>query len=129
MRAPDAGPLDSGTGLALEDASLLRQQCYVNGAWLDASSGATLPVNNPATGAPLVSQKDGKRHYEIFRGESKDGGRSFVFQPLTRDSTADNLRPIVPRTDDGREIVLWLRGVYRSYTDYELEVVGSFPGR
>jgi succinate-semialdehyde dehydrogenase/glutarate-semialdehyde dehydrogenase len=53
MRAPDAGRLVAKTGLALEDPSLLRQQCYVNGAWLDATSGATLPVENPATGAAL----------------------------------------------------------------------------
>ena len=53
MRAPDAGRLVARTGLALEDPSLLRQQCYVNGAWLDATSGATLPVENPATGAAL----------------------------------------------------------------------------
>src|SRR5512134_2886383 len=53
MRALDAGRLVAGTGLALADPSLLRQQCYVNGAWLDAASGVTLPVNNPATGAAL----------------------------------------------------------------------------
>jgi len=39
--------------LKLEDPSLLRQQCYVDGAWRDAAGGATLPVNNPASGAPL----------------------------------------------------------------------------
>ena len=37
---------------------------------------------------------------------------------------ADNLRPIVPRAERPEPIVLWLRGTYRSYTDYDLEVVG-----
>ena len=53
MRARDDSRLAGTTPLKLEDPSLLRQQCYVNGAWLDASGGATLPVENPATGAPL----------------------------------------------------------------------------
>ena len=35
---------------ALKDPSLLRQQCYVDGAWRDADNGGTHPVVNPATG-------------------------------------------------------------------------------
>jgi succinate-semialdehyde dehydrogenase/glutarate-semialdehyde dehydrogenase len=53
MRAKDDSRLAKSGGLVLEDPSLLRQQCYVNGAWLDAAGGATLPVQNPATGAEL----------------------------------------------------------------------------
>ncbi|MDX1486204.1 MAG: NADP-dependent succinate-semialdehyde dehydrogenase [Alphaproteobacteria bacterium] len=34
----------------LKDASLFREQCYVNGAWLDAEDGEVIEVNNPATG-------------------------------------------------------------------------------
>jgi succinate-semialdehyde dehydrogenase / glutarate-semialdehyde dehydrogenase len=34
----------------LRDEFLLRQKAYVNGAWLDADEGGTLPVTNPATG-------------------------------------------------------------------------------
>jgi hypothetical protein len=83
---------------------------------------------DPVTGAPLVSRADGKRHYEIFRGQAREGGRGFHFEPVTRDSTVDNLRPIVPRTGDRRELLLWLRGSYRSYTDYALEVVAIGVG-
>ncbi|WP_374358175.1 aldehyde dehydrogenase family protein, partial [Chitinimonas sp.] len=36
--------------LNLKDPSLLRQQCYIDGQWLDAYSGETIAVNNPATG-------------------------------------------------------------------------------
>jgi len=39
--------------MKLKDSSLLRQQCYVNGAWVDAMGGAKLPVTNPATGEQL----------------------------------------------------------------------------
>ncbi len=36
--------------LKLKDPSLLRQQCYVDGAWIDADAGGKLEVTNPATG-------------------------------------------------------------------------------
>jgi len=39
--------------MKLKDASLFRQQCYVNGGWVDATGGATIDVTNPATGAKL----------------------------------------------------------------------------
>ena len=36
--------------LNLQDAKLLRQQCYLDGQWLDADSGQSIAVHNPATG-------------------------------------------------------------------------------
>jgi succinate-semialdehyde dehydrogenase/glutarate-semialdehyde dehydrogenase len=33
----------------LQDKSLFRQQCYIDGAWADADGGATIDVTNPAT--------------------------------------------------------------------------------
>ena len=39
--------------IALKDGALLRQQCYIDGQWVDADSGATLAVVNPATGARI----------------------------------------------------------------------------
>jgi succinate-semialdehyde dehydrogenase/glutarate-semialdehyde dehydrogenase len=36
--------------IALKDAALLRQQCYVDGAWIDADAGGRVEVTNPATG-------------------------------------------------------------------------------
>ena len=53
MRAKDDSRLAGGSTLRLEDPSLLREQCYVNGAWLDAPGRASIPVHNPATGAAL----------------------------------------------------------------------------
>jgi hypothetical protein len=82
---------------------------------------------DPSTGGPLVSSADRKRHWEAFKGETKDGGRSWRFHPVTRDSAADNLRPMVPRATGPGEVLLWLRGTYRSYTDYSLEAVGLLP--
>jgi len=39
--------------ITLKDSSLLRQQCYVDGEWIDARSGQKVDVTNPATGAVL----------------------------------------------------------------------------
>jgi len=36
--------------ISLKDPSLLRQQCYVDGAWIDADAGGRIEVTNPATG-------------------------------------------------------------------------------
>ncbi len=34
----------------LSDASLLREQCYINGEWVDADSGLTIEVTDPSNG-------------------------------------------------------------------------------
>jgi len=39
--------------IALKDPSLLRQQCYVDGKWIDADDGGSMPVVDPATGMPV----------------------------------------------------------------------------
>jgi len=39
----------------LKDPRLFRQQCYLDGQWQDAETGATLAVTNPATGETLGS--------------------------------------------------------------------------
>ncbi|MGE0715300.1 MAG: NADP-dependent succinate-semialdehyde dehydrogenase [Alphaproteobacteria bacterium] len=39
--------------MQLNDPSLFRQKCYVDGAWVDADGGGTIPVNNPATGETI----------------------------------------------------------------------------
>ncbi|HEY0352750.1 MAG TPA: NADP-dependent succinate-semialdehyde dehydrogenase [Enterovirga sp.] len=44
--------IKSGTR-AIKDASLFRQQAYLDGAWVDADGGATIDVDNPATGDVL----------------------------------------------------------------------------
>jgi hypothetical protein len=67
---------------------------------------------HPATGQPLVSAADGKRHHELFRGTSRDGGATWGWEPVTANSTTDNLRPIVPKWEDPRTALVWMRGTY-----------------
>jgi hypothetical protein len=63
-------------------------------------------------------------HYEIFEGTTSDGGTSWNWLPVTYESSVDNLRPIVPRNANGTTILLWIRGKYNSYTDYNTRIVG-----
>ncbi|MBT6882741.1 MAG: aldehyde dehydrogenase, partial [Rhodospirillaceae bacterium] len=39
--------------MQISDPKLFRQQCYIDGAWVDADSGETQNVTNPATGKIL----------------------------------------------------------------------------
>ena len=39
--------------MKLNDPRLFREQCFIDGGWVAADSGGTLPVRNPATAAPL----------------------------------------------------------------------------
>jgi hypothetical protein len=69
---------------------------------------------HPITGEPLISRADGRRHRELFQGKTTDRGRTWAWKPLTADSTADNLRPIVPKWQDPRTALVWMRGEYRN---------------
>jgi len=39
--------------ITLKDPSLLRQQCHVDGQWIEADDGGSKPVIDPATGIPI----------------------------------------------------------------------------
>ena len=41
------------TTFSLQDQDLFRRQAYIGGRWCDSDTGATLEVNNPATGEIL----------------------------------------------------------------------------
>jgi hypothetical protein len=70
---------------------------------------------DPVTGQPLVSRADGKRHHEIFRGVTGDDGATWTWTAVTRDSDADNLRPLVPIWNDRRTALVWMRGSYPTH--------------
>ena len=138
------------TGAAWEDGEIAfagsrlyaGEDDYTGGVALvpDDPTSVFISTNaDPATGTPLVSAADGKRHWELYRGtlatpdeagHARPGvGRVWRWEAVTRDSTFDNLRPVVPRAEGRPPILLWLRGTYRAYTDYDLEVVGLLPAR
>jgi succinate-semialdehyde dehydrogenase / glutarate-semialdehyde dehydrogenase len=55
--------------MKLKDPALLGEQCYIDGGWVAAESGARLPVRNPADGAivahvPLLGAAETRRAIE-----------------------------------------------------------------
>ncbi|MCU1354500.1 MAG: hypothetical protein JWM05_3709, partial [Acidimicrobiales bacterium] len=79
---------------------------------------------HPATGVPLTSAADGKVHFEIFEGTSPDAGMTWTWTAVTHDSSSDNIRPIIPVPRDGHWALLWLKGSYPDFFQYDLDVVG-----
>ena len=72
---------------------------------------------DPVTGQPLISSADGKRHWELFHGRTRDGGATWQWTPLTQNSTVDHLRPLVPIWNDpqNRVALVWMSGDYPTH--------------
>jgi hypothetical protein len=99
---------------------------YTGLAVLDPTDASVVYIStnaNPTSGAALMSAGDGRRHYEIFRGTTANAGESWQWTQMTTGSTLDNLRPIVVTDGGARKVLLWLRGTYRAYTDYQQQVM------
>jgi hypothetical protein len=85
------------------------------------SSNAANPFNlGDISNVPLKPNA----RYELYRGVTSDGGQTFSWEPLTVDSAADNLRPIVPENHGYDRALLWFNGTYNSYTNFSTEVLG-----
>jgi hypothetical protein len=90
---------------------------------LDPNDPNTLFIStdvDPATGASIGTGK-----HEIYKGITADGGATWNWLAITSNSTVDNIRPIVPDWDSKERALLWLRGTYNTYTDYNMAVVGQ----
>jgi hypothetical protein len=61
--------------------------------------------------------------HEIFKGTTTDRGLTWSWTPITRNSTRDNLRPIMPAWDNNNDVLLWYRGNYTSLS-FDSAVVG-----
>ena len=73
---------------------------------------------DPSTGKELGS-------HEIFRAKMglKDSIKTIEWEPVTQDSPVRNVRPMVLR-DGAQRVVLWQRGRFSTYKDYDLDTVG-----
>ena len=76
---------------------------------------------HPATGQPL--QGEGPPHYEIYKGTTSDRGAHWSWTAITQDSQEDNIRPMVV-ADQHHEAVIWLKGRYTTFRDYDLRAYG-----
>ena len=64
--------------------------------------------------------------YEIYRGTTADGGASWSWEAITTGSDASNMRPFVPEDHGRAEAVVWFRGRYTTYTNYDCDIYGIF---
>ncbi len=77
---------------------------------------------HPATKAQLIGA-DGLRHYELFKGKTNDNGATWNWTPITFNSTTNNVRPLIPEWDNDNTALVWMRGRYNSYTNYDMDAV------
>lgn len=100
---------------------------YAGLATADPSSPDVVYLSSnvdPATGARVLSDADGLAHYELWRGITADGGDTWSWSALTSDSTVDNLRPVATAISATETSLIWMRGTYATYTNYDTDLVG-----
>ena len=99
-----------------------RESSYTGLISLDPVDPTTLVIStdvDPTTG------KDTGGLHEIYRAKVglDSQTENIAWEAVTSDSPVRNLRPLVVRNGKTR-VIAWLRGDFRTYTDYELDVVG-----
>lgn len=93
---------------------------YAGGITIDPSDPNIIYTSSdvhPVTG-------DTTSHYQIYKAISNDKGANWKWTSLTPNATEDNIRPFVTRGGKEHRAVLWLRGRYTKYTDFDLDIVG-----
>ncbi|SMP75456.1 BNR repeat-containing family member [Neorhodopirellula lusitana] len=99
-----------------------RESSYTGLITLDPVDPSVVLIStdvNPATGEDL-----GGLH-EIYRAtiQPTDTVDSIEWTPVTQNSPVRNLRPVILR-DHNRRVILWNRGDFKTYTNYQLDTVG-----
>ncbi len=77
--------------MQLKNTQLLRQQAYIDGQWLDADSGQTIAVSNPATGA-IIGQVPKMGRAETRRAIEAAERALPAWSALTAKDRANRLR-------------------------------------
>ena len=77
----------------------------------------------PTHGACNTSGK-----HEMYEAATADLGKTCMFTPLTRNSTATNMRPVCVAGEE-HVAVLWMHGRYSRYVDYDSDIVGFIRRR
>jgi hypothetical protein len=107
------------------------QPSYSGNLVVDPADPSTVYLSSnvdPRTGAALASRADGRAHWELYDAHTTDGGVTWSFAAVTRDSTVDNLRPVAV-AGFGRSALLWMRGTYPDFSRYDTAIVGAVRTR
>src|SRR5439155_16222535 len=101
------------------------EQDYIGGGAVDPQNADIVYISTP------IDPRDQTNlaKHEIFKGVTADGGVTWKWTLITRNSSVDNLRPIVPQWKSDHTALLWLRGTMRKSQDYNMQVVGLIEPR
>ncbi len=112
-------------------SQMARAGSYLYAAENDYTGLASIDPDNPnvvymsskydprdGSGATTTSK------YELYKGTTSDFGATWTWSPITENSTIDNVRPLVPQWDGANTALVWMRGNYNSYTNWDTEAVG-----
>ena len=89
-----------------------REPHYSGGMALDHADPSVVFLSRPVDGI-----------FEIERWVTGNGGATWSATPITRASARNNVRPVVPRGQNGNgHHVLWMHGQYVHYTNYHTEI-------
>ena len=117
------------TTIKLKDKSLFREQCIINGKWVDADSGETVEVENPATGEvigtiPKMGQAETARAIDAAEAAFK------AWRSRTAKERANILRRwfdlIIENTDDLAMIMTVEQGKPLAESAGEIAYAASF---
>lgn len=74
---------------------------------------------DPNTGTDLL----GKHEIYVANVRANPARSAIAWNPLTSGSTVRNIRPIIV-SGEGYSVLIWLRGPWNTYTNYQSDVVG-----
>ena len=99
-----------------------RESSYTGLIALDPNDPSVVYISTDVD--PSTGQDKGGKH-EIYRARigKNDGVSAIKWDAVTKDSPVRNIRPVILR-EGGRRVVLWNRGDFNTYTDYDLDTVG-----
>jgi hypothetical protein len=107
--------------IAFAGTPLYREQpFYAGGIALDPDDPSIVYFSSNAD--PRTGSLTGG-HHELYRGITRDGGASWEVTSVTRNSTVDNIRPVVPANHPTATAVVWMQGTYQSYYEYDTRLV------
>ena len=100
-----------------------REASYTGLVTLDPEDPTVVFIStnvNPTTGVRTRRSK-----HEIYRAKigPNDDINTIEWQAVTENSPVMNIRPVILR-HEGQRIVVWLRGDYQTWKDYDLDKVG-----
>jgi hypothetical protein len=103
------------TGTRWEDHRITTAGPHINEA-PGYSGGVTLDHNDP--NVVYLSRETPRSHFELYRYETRDDGRSWTYKEMTFDSEGANMRPFVPLGTTGDRVLLWLWGRYEHWSNF-----------